>query len=240
MYGISFEDGVYILVPAKSVMDSLGQIIEGFSGSFEDALISQFSINNKKITDNQYISVLYHEAMHALQLSWWEEKITALAEGIADAEVEAKMAEAESDLEIQAMYEEQVELLYDLVVPEDSIPDAGAVREYFRIRTDIQDMLSTKAGIDANAIKSYIDLYELLEGTARYVEARTALALSDEELYGQYLLSLKETVYGREKYYRSGMGICMLLDRLEPNWKQYLSEGSLSLAELLENVVEDS
>lgn len=80
-------------------------------------------------------------------------KITALAEGIADAEVEAKMAEAESDLEIQAMYEEQVELLYDLVVPEDSIPDAGAVREYFRIRTDIQDMLSTKAGIDANAIK---------------------------------------------------------------------------------------
>jgi hypothetical protein len=234
------EDGVYILVPAKSVMDSLGQIIEGFSGSFEDALISQFSINNKKITDNQYISVLYHEAMHALQLSWWEEKITALAEGIADAEVEAKMAETESDPEIQAMYEEQVELLYDLVVPEDSIPDAGAVREYFRIRTDIQDMLSTKAGIDANAIKSYIDLYELLEGTARYVEARTALALSDEELYGQYLLSLKETVYGREKYYRSGMGICMLLDRLEPNWKQYLSEGSLSLAELLENVVEDS
>ncbi|HPZ05709.1 MAG TPA: hypothetical protein PK423_06695, partial [Clostridiales bacterium] len=134
----------------------------------------------------------------------------------------------------------QADLLYRLVVSDEGMPDAEAVAEYIRTRKDTLALVSEKAGIDANAVESHADLYELLEGTARYVEARTALALSDEELYGQYLLSLKETVYGREKYYRSGMGICMLLDRLEPNWKQYLSEGSLSLAELLENVVEDS
>ena len=104
------------------------------------------------------------------------------------------------------------------------------------MRKDTQALLSSKTGIDEDAVKSCADLYELLEGTARYVEARTALALSDEDLYGQYLTSLKETSYGREKYYRSGMGICMLLDRLDPGWKRDLSAGSLPPAELLENI----
>jgi hypothetical protein len=32
------------------------------------------------------------------------------------------------------------------------------------------------------------------------------------------------------------MGMCMLLDRLDPGWKQVLYAGSLSLADLLENL----
>ncbi|HEY8350319.1 MAG TPA: hypothetical protein VIM13_10880 [Clostridia bacterium] len=231
------EDAVYILVPSKSVMDSVGQIVEGFSGSFDDFLIDQFSIDAQKLSDNQYISVLCHEAMHALQLSRWERKIMVLAEDIADAGTEAKIAETESDPEIRAMYEKQADLLYRLVVSDDGMPDAETVKEYIRARKDTQALLSAKTGIDIDAVRSYADLYELLEGTARYVEAKAALALSDNELYGQYLSSLKEISYGREKYYMSGMGICMLLDRLDPVWKQDLSgTGSLSLAEFLENL----
>jgi hypothetical protein len=231
------DDGVYILVPSKSVMDSIGQIMEGFSADFEEALISQFSINSKKMTDNQYISVICHEAMHALQFSLWEEKIYALAREISDAGAESKLAEAESDPEVQSLYEKQADLLCRLVVSDDGRPDAEAVREYIRMSNDIQALLSTKAGIHPDAVKSYANLYELLEGTARYVEARTALALADEDLYGQYLTALKETSFGREKYYKSGMGICLLLDRLDPDWKQDLPDGSMSPAELLENLI---
>jgi hypothetical protein len=230
------DDGVYILMPSKSVMDSIGQIAEGFSAGFEEALISRFSIDSKKMTDNQYISVLCHEAMHALQLSRWEETIAALTRGIGDSDIEARIVEAESDPAVQNMCEKQADMLYRLVVSDDGRPDTESVREYIRMRKDTQALLSSKTGIDEDAVKSCADLYELLEGTARYVEARTALALSDEDLYGQYLTSLKETSYGREKYYRSGMGICMLLDRLDPGWKRDLSAGSLPPAELLENI----
>jgi hypothetical protein len=229
------EDRIYILVPSKSVMDSVGQIVEGFSGSIEDFLIDRFSIEGKKMSESQYISILCHEAMHACQLSRWEEKIKALAEGIADPGIEARIEESESDPEIRAMYEKQADLLYRLVVSDEGMPDAEAVAEYIRTRKDTLALVSEKAGIDANAVESHADLYELLEGTARYVEAKTALALSDEELYGQYLHSLKETSFGKEKYYKSGMGICMLLDRLDPDWKQDMHAGSLSLAGLLEN-----
>jgi len=217
------------------VMDSVGQIAEGFSGSFDDFLIDQFSIDAQKMSDSQYISVLCHEAMHALQLSCWERKIIVLAEDIADAGIEARIAETESDPEIRAMYEKQADLLYRLAVSDDGVPVAETVREYIRTRKDTQALLSAKTGIDIDAVRSYADLYELLEGTARYAEAKAALALSDEELYGQYLHSLKETSHGKENYYRSGMGICMLLDRLDPEWKQYMPAGSLSLAGLLEN-----
>jgi hypothetical protein len=188
------------------------------------------------MTDNQYISVLCHEAMHALQFSNWEEKINALPRGIADTGVEVKLAEAESDPAVQSMYEKEADLLYRLAVSDDGRPDAEAVREYIRTRNDTQALLSARSGIDVHDIKNYADMYELLEGTARYVEANTALALSDNELFGQYLFSLKETSYGREKYYKSGMGMCMLLDRLDPGWKQVLYAGSLSLADLLENL----
>ena len=106
---------VYIYLCRPTVMDSIGQIAEGFSADFEETLISQFSINSNKMTDNQYISVLCHEAMHALQFSNWEEKINALPRGIADTGVEVKLAEAESDPAVQNMCEKQA----------DSVPACG-------------------------------------------------------------------------------------------------------------------
>lgn len=234
------DDGVYVLMPSKSMMDSLGQIVEGFASGLQSSIIDQFSINSKKISDNQYISILYHETMHALQFSLCKEKIIALAGDIGDADLEGSIAELESDPAVQTIYKKQAELLYRLVASDNDIPDAAAVREYIRMRKDTQALLSSKAGIDEHKIISYTDLYELLEGTARYAEAKTALVLSDNELYRNYLQSLQETVYGREKYYRSGMGICMLLDRMNPGWKQDLFTGSLSLAEMLEDAVEGS
>ncbi len=230
------EGEINVFVPSKSVMDSLGQIAEGFSTGLEESIINQFSINSKKMSDSQYVAILYHETMHALQLSCCKERITAMAVDN-DIDMEETMAEIENDPDVLSIYKKQTELLHRLVTSDDDKPDIESVAEYIKIREDTLALLCSKTGIDEDRISRYTDLYEFLEGTARYVEAKTALVLSDDILYQQYLSSLQDTVPGREKYYRSGMGICMLLDRLNPGWKHDLLSGGSTLIDILENAV---
>lgn len=231
-------DTINVFMPCKSEMDSLGQIMEGFSSGGESFLIGQFSINSKKMPDNQYVALLYHETMHALQLSRYETRITDM-EDWSDTDMEAMITELETDPSIQGLYKKQAELLHRLVLSENEEAATDDIREYIKAREETLAALRLKAGEEkGEMIGGYIDMTELLEGTARYAEAKTALALSDSALYEQYLSSLQETMPGREKYYRSGMGICMLLDRVSPGWKNDLFADSLTLAGMLENAAE--
>lgn len=231
------DNKINVFMPCKSEMDSLGQIVEGFSAGTENFLIDQFSIESKKMTDNQYISLLYHETMHAFQLSRFEKQIMEMADWD-ETNVEAVIAEYEADDSIHSLYEKQAGLLYKLVLSVREDPDNGDIKEYIKTRKETIDAFYLKAGKEkGEMISRYIGLTELTEGTARYVEAKTALVLSDDELYEQYLSSLQETIPGREKYYRSGMGICMLLDRVGPGWKDELFISGLTPGEILEKAV---
>lgn len=78
---------------------------------------------------------------------------------------------------------------------------------------------------------------ELTEGTAYYIEAKVYEMLSGEQkLEEHYLDGIADFEGGRGKYYRSGMAKCLLLDCLEPDWKDGFdfSEG---LDELLAEIV---
>jgi hypothetical protein len=234
-------DTVNVFVPCKSVMDSLGQIVEGFSSGGENFLISQFSVETKRISENQYVALLYHETMHAFQLSRYEAQIAKMADWEDEKDVEEMITELERDPSIQALHKKQAELLHRLVTSEDGDPDENDIREYIKTRQETLAAFRLKAGTGkGDMIGAYIDMTELLEGTAFYAEAKTASVLDDSELYEQYLSSLQETLPGREKYYRSGMGICMLLDRVSPGWKDGLFAGGLTLAQMLEKAVEVS
>lgn len=233
-------DAINVFMPCKSVMDSLGQIVEGFSSGTENFLIGQFSIESKRMSDNQYVAVLYHETMHAFQLSRYEDRIAEMA-GWEEADIEEMISELESDPAIQALYRKQTELLYKMTVVDTGLPDEDDIREYIKTREETLEEICLKAGKQKGSmIGAYIDVTELLEGTARYAEAKTALALNDSGLYDQYLSSLQETLPGREKYYRSGMGICMLLDRVSPGWKYELFDEGMTLAGMLEKAAEVS
>lgn len=232
------DDIINVFMPCKSVMDSLGQIVEGFSSGSESFLIGQLSVGIKRIPDNQYVALLYHETMHALQLSRYEDQIMKIADW-EDPDMEGLITELEKDPSIQALCKKQAELLHQLVVSDDETPDANVLREYISTRKETLSALRLAAGEEkGGTIGRYIDFMELLEGTARYAEAKTALALSDNALYEQYLTSLQETVPGREKYYRSGMGICMLLDKVSPGWKHEMFRCGLTPAAMLENAAE--
>jgi hypothetical protein len=229
---------VNVFVPCKSVMDSLGQIAEGFSSGTEDFLIGQFSIESRRMSNNQYIAVLYHETMHAFQLSRYDYRIAEMANW-EDADMEEMITELETDPVIQALYKKQTELLYRMAAVDTGVPDMDDIREYIKTRDETLEAFCLKAGKqNGDMIGAYIDVTELMEGTARYAEAKTAQVLNDSELYEQYLSSLQETLPGREKYYRSGMGICMLLDKLSTGWKDSLFADGLTLAGMLEKAAE--
>lgn len=62
---------------------------------------------------------------------------------------------------------------------------------------------------------------ELTEGTAYYVEASVYRMAAGEKAYKErYLENLDTYEGGRGKYYRTGFAKCLILDRLNPNWKE--------------------
>ena len=81
---------------------------------------------------------------------------------------------------------------------------------------------------------------ELTEGTAYYVEGNVLKALRGENVYRErYLDTLDVFEGGRGKFYRTGMAKCLILDRLEPDWKTGL-DFTESLDELLYKAVEST
>ena len=70
----------------------------------------------------------------------------------------------------------------------------------------------------------------MIEGTAYYVEAGAVRYENGDEIYKKnYIKNAPEYVDGNAKYYHLGMLECMLLDELNPEWKnEYSFDKALS------------
>lgn len=234
------EGEMNVFLPCKSEMDSIGQIAEGLSSDTQHFVINRFSMNSKKLTDNQYIAIMYHETLHAFQFKYFEKQLQSLQNDEDDSDIDELLGKLELDPVISSLYSKQDILLSSIVHSTGPDLDRNSLAELFITREMLWKEYETKAGaLKADRIKNYIDLTELVEGTARYAELKTAAVLSDKELQQQYLSSLQETVRGKEKYYRSGMGLCLLLDKVNPAWKQNAFMGGTTLDGLLEKVMGD-
>ncbi|MCR5105545.1 MAG: hypothetical protein K6B68_14010 [Eubacterium sp.] len=79
------------------------------------------------------------------------------------------------------------------------------------------------------------DFYEMVEGTAYYVEANAVRYENGEAAYtDKYIKTIDEYSGGNSKYYHLGMLECMLLNELDPEWKD-----SYSFDRPLSEVIED-
>jgi hypothetical protein len=233
-------DEVNVFLPCKSEMDSIGQIAEGLSADVQHFFINRFSMNSKKLTDSQYIAFIYHETMHAFQQKYFSKKLQAMQNEGDDSGIEELPGKLETDPLISSLYNKQVILLGSIAGSLRQDINRDMLREYFSTREAVRKAYETKAGEkNAAMIKKYIDFYELFEGTARYAELKTAGVLADNGLELQYLSSLQEMAQGKEKYYRSGMAMCLLLDKVSPEWKESAFSGDSTLADILEKAMED-
>ncbi|MDE7422329.1 MAG: hypothetical protein K2N51_01315 [Lachnospiraceae bacterium] len=74
---------------------------------------------------------------------------------------------------------------------------------------------------------------------ARYVEGKAYEELYSKEVFTErYLKNLESFQKGSAKYYSIGMAKCLLLDRLDANWKQNY-DFSKSLTDCLYKQIEE-
>lgn len=206
-------DGDYqVILPTYDNFSNMFSLL-GAAQSVADGSM-QFSEETYSI--HAHVATLWHEAFHAWQLTNWEEEISAQAAtaGITEKDdmQEIIVNNIDSKDELVVLFSGEMELLekaYETANPGEKKALTAKALETAKKR---KSLLSKR--------ECYAEQYfEMLEGTACYIEAQAYRLLEGEEVWRQIYLG--EFVYcnGTGKYYKMGMYKCLLLDQLSPEWK---------------------
>ena len=163
-----------------------------------------------------HIATLFHESFHAWQFSTMtaegQEKMEHLMAAGEDAE-EIVTEEIDSVPKHRQSLQNELKYLYMADRAKDRGDLVAALAKALDEESARRERLS-EAAVSAERF------YETVEGTARYVESKTYLALTDVENYRRAYLNGDAYSEGAEKYYRIGMMKALLLDRLAPGWQK--------------------
>lgn len=231
-------DNVYnILMPCYEDMNLIGNIVEGISDG--TALVkSEFGFSNNSISENEYIAFMYHEGFHAYQLSNYKDKL--FNSFIDDIETYNKkddisnmgdvISKIDKNTSLLNLYKNENKLLYNALQAESKDEVLSYIEKYIASRNKRIEIL--KKSLSTNDFKSLMDAekyYELIEGTAKYVEYKTLEVLNDNDMCKKYIVGLSDIQKGDGKYYMSGMAMCLILENLDEGWKEDLltKKGSL-------------
>ena len=167
-------------------------------------------INLQAFSGEQLSAVIWHESFHAYQNAY-----CGLADRVSTKILcETELSEhVDHDAEMKRLYAKELEILSRLLDEEKTCNAAEIALEYIHMAEE-RDRLLTEEEKLSEA------LYEMMEGSAYYVESRVVRYENGEAVYAKnYLNSAAEYVNGNSKYYHHGMLQCMLLDELDPQWK---------------------
>lgn len=210
-------DGEYqVILPTYDNFSNMFSLL-GAAQSLSDGNM-QFS--EETYNTHAHVATLWHEAFHAWQLTNWEEEIFAQA---ADAGITEKddiqeiiVNDIDSRDELVVLFSSEMKLLEDAYKTANLEEKKALTTKALEIAKPRKNLLSKK--------ECYAEHYfEMLEGSARYIEAQAYRLLEGDKEWGQ--IYLREFVYsnGTEKYYEMGMYKCLLLDQLAPEWKNDFS-----------------
>lgn len=165
---------------------------------------------------NAHVTTLWHEAFHTWQFANWEREINAQIESAGleekDNIQEIVVNNIDSKEQLMVSFSSEMELLQEAYETEDMEEKKALTAEALKLSKERKEMLSEK--------EAYVEqYYEILEGTARYVEAQAYLLLEGEEAWAETYLREFEYSNGSGKYYEMGMYKCLILDQLAPEWK---------------------
>lgn len=167
-----------------------------------------------------YLATIAHEGFHCYQFEH------GLAEWFYD------------DSEVEVISEEDLARKQDLINQLENDPDYQALwlaeleslsqgrDDYLNLQVQRQAYEADFLGADYPYYQDYMQLYELMEGTAKYVEHSYRYGDQPLELTGFF-------TPGTVRFYESGALKAQALDRLNPNWQALAFDGSINLEELL-------
>ncbi|MGL4738520.1 MAG: hypothetical protein ACRCW2_13800 [Cellulosilyticaceae bacterium] len=197
-------DGTYnVIVPTIEKMRSLYQVMAS-------------SLSDEEM-DQEHVSVVWHEAFHAYQMTRYQRTLEQLLDDPTlekSEDLQRVIVEAvDRNEEVMQLHEKGMKALKEAASSQNIDQIRKAVLEYKKW----EDAKARKLPEEVRALEDY---YERVEGTARYVEAYVyQLQHGQDAFERRYIQDVGSDMGGSAKYYTSGMLKCLILDRLDPEWK---------------------
>lgn len=213
-------------VGTTSKIDGEYQVIlptyDNFSDMFSlldtawEAAEGETNFHENTYSPNAHVATLWHEAFHAWQMKNWENELEAACAEVRLSPEEDMtdiiLNEVDSNDELVVSFSNEMELLKKAYDTADIEEKNHLVTEALAVAEKRKAQLSDKAAYAEN-------YYEIIEGSARYVEAEAYRLLEGDEGWQEVYLKPFTYEKGNGKYYTMGMYKCLLLDELMPEWK---------------------
>lgn len=230
-YPVAFSDGnsEYVITsngnvekrdPVLDVFAATSQPVDGHwevftptYKSFESLIVMiapemALEAGSDALRQSLYISTIWHEAMHGWQFTNYDANINAWT-----TQPDLENTIVDETPETRALYEQELTLLQQAAFETDMDKLIELAEALCIIEEKLKDILP------ANAYGTAIQA-ELTEGTAQYFESLIFRSLQGEEDYVRiYTDKIGTYDEGRSKYYTLGMAKCLLIDKLDPSWK---------------------
>lgn len=213
---VDYSDGDYKVTEREAVYGGLvGSIYK--NGSEYEVVVPEYdtwiTIQNAG-GGEQLSTVIWHESFHAYQNSFC--KIEDMVEG--EILTETELAERiDNNPEKKDLYQKEMDILGELTKEENSCDAKEIAIKYITVAEERNGLLTDEENRSE-------ELYEMMEGSAYYVESKAVNYENGEAVYRKnYLNTASKCSEGNSKYYRHGMLECMLLDELDPEWKDSYS-----------------
>lgn len=205
-----------VLIPCYHELGNLSELAEGMNNE-GDMMKNSFGFNEDTLKEEEYLAVMYHETFHAYQFTHHRE-LLALGEKTKRFDIEY-MSQLEQDEELSSYYEKEGRLLHEALTASSTRVCLQKAMYYVDLRHKREVYLQAKLG-EYEKVSDWEVFYELVEGTASYVQMRVLDLLGDTESYQEAIDSVHKLGDGRHKYYESGMAMSMIMDRLGIEWQE--------------------
>ena len=218
-YVVVWENGEYSINKRKAVMDFIVATAYPVDGHYEvltptvekmSSLVGLLSAGDGSYGADEHVATLWHEAFHCYQLTNYLENIESVPLVAVDESLIAENADANE--QAVRLFEQKSELLKKAVKAD----DIDKIREYIVEYKKLDEERKTLLSDDVNSVEEY---YTRIEGTACYIEACVYKKLLPDSFESSYIETISEYGGGSGKYYKTGMAMCMILDTVDPEWK---------------------
>lgn len=218
-YVLTWDNSGYNITKRKPVLNAIAATAYPVDGHYEvlaptvekmSSLLGVMSAGEAEYGEKEQAATIWHEAFHCYQLTNYYDNIVSICSADVDESVIAEYADTND--KAVSLFKQQAALLEKAV----RCGDVDKIREYIVKYKQLD--LERKALLTEDII-SLEDHYTRVEGSACYIEACVYRALLPDKFEESYIDGLSEYSGGSSKYYRTGMAECMILDTLDPDWK---------------------
>lgn len=218
-YVIIWENGEYSVTKRGAVMDFIVATAYPVDEHYEvltptvekmSSLLGLLSMGNGSYGADEHVATLWHEAFHCYQLTNYLENIESISLVAVDESIIAE--NADKNEQAVRLFEQQSELLKKAVITDDIYKIREYIVEYKKLDEERKTLLSDE-------VNSLEDYYTKVEGTACYIEACVYKTLLPDSFDSNYIDNISTYGGGSGKYYKTGMAMCMILDTINPEWK---------------------